>query len=131
MKGYSVRFQMKVLILQKKFMWFEYRYEEGTECFIRKTAGPQSERVHWTSNPFNVLKNDKAVSFCKHHKSLARHKQNLNIIKIIKKWERKEKGTVRTHIIEGNRNTNETERLQNRKVIKKLAKSVCFLTQKH
>ena len=27
---------------------------------------------------------------------------------MIKKWKRKGKGTVRTHIIEGNRDTNET-----------------------
>ena len=50
---------------------------------------------------------------------------------MIKKWKRKGKGTVRTHIIEGNRDTNETECLQNQKVIKKLAKSARFLTRKH
>ena len=50
---------------------------------------------------------------------------------MIKKWKRKGKGTVTTHIIEGNRDTNETECLQNQKVIKKLAKSARFLTRKH
>ena len=50
---------------------------------------------------------------------------------MIKKWKRKGKGTVRTHITEGNRNKNETERQQNRTVIKKLAKSVHFMTRKH
>ena len=50
---------------------------------------------------------------------------------MIKKWKRKGKGTVRTQITEGNRNKNKTERLQNRRVIKKLAKSVHFRTQKH
>ena len=39
MKGYSVRFQMKVLILQKEFTWFEYIYEEGTYYSSCKTAG--------------------------------------------------------------------------------------------
>ena len=50
---------------------------------------------------------------------------------MIKKWKRKGKETVRTHITEGNRNKNETERQQNRRVIKKLAKSVHFMTRKH
>ena len=50
---------------------------------------------------------------------------------MIKKWKRKGKGTVRTQITEGNRNKNKTERQQNRRVIKKLAKSVHFMTRKH
>ena len=48
---------------------------------------------------------------------------------MIKKWKRKGKGTVRTKITEGNRNKNNTEHLQNRRVIKKLAKSVHFMTR--
>ena len=83
------------------------------------------------SKPHDLLKNDKAVSSCKHHKKSAPRKQNLNIIKMIKKWKRKREGTVRTQAIEGNKNKNETERLQNRRVIKKLAKSVLFMTRKH
>ena len=89
------------------------------------------ERLRWISKPHNLLKNDKAVSSCKHHKNSARRKQNPNNTKMIKKWKRKGKGTVRTQITEGNRNKNETERLQNRRVIKKLAKSVLSMTQKH
>ena len=50
---------------------------------------------------------------------------------MIKKWKRNGKETVRTQITEGNRNKNETERLQNRRVVKKLAKSVLSMTQKH
>ena len=68
------------------------------------------------------MKNDKAVSSCKHHENSARRKQNLNNTKMIKTWKRKGKGTVRTQITEGNRNKKETERQQNRRVIKKLAK---------
>ena len=48
---------------------------------------------------------------------------------MIKKWKRKGKGTARTKITEGNRNKNNTEHLQNRRVIKKLAKSVHFMTR--
>ena len=122
---------MKVLTLQKEFTWFEYKYGEGAYCFICKRAGLQSGRVRWISKPHNLLKNDKAVSSCKHHKNSARRKQNLNIIKMIKKWKRKGKGTVRTQIIEGNKSNNETEHLQNRRVTKKLAKSVHFMKRKH
>ena len=50
---------------------------------------------------------------------------------MIKKWKRKEKGNVRTQITEGNRNKNETKRLQNLGVIKKLAKGALSMTQKH
>ena len=50
---------------------------------------------------------------------------------MIKKWKKKGKGNVRTQITEGNRNKNETERLQNLSVIKKLAKSALSMTQKH
>ena len=77
------------------------------------------------------MKNDKAVSSCKHHEKSARRKQNPNNTKMIKKWKRKGKGNVRTQITEGNRNKNETERLQNLSVIKKLAKSALSMTQKH
>ena len=108
-KENSVRFPMKVLTLQKELRWFEYRYGEGAYCSICKRAGLQSERVRWISKPHNLLKNDKAVSSCKHHKISARHKQNLNIIKMTKKWKRKVKGTVRTQIIEANIGKNETE----------------------
>ena len=44
---------------------------------------------------------------------------------------KKRKGTVRIQITEGNRNKNETERLQNQRVIKKLTKRIHFMTQKH
>ena len=64
-------------------------------------------------------------------RKLCQRKQNLNIIKMIKKWKRKGKGTVRTQIIEGNKNKNETEYLQNQRVTKKLAKSVHFMKRKH
>ena len=50
---------------------------------------------------------------------------------MIKKWKRKGKGTVRTQITEGNKSKNETEHLQNRRVTKKLAKSVHFMKRKH
>ena len=50
---------------------------------------------------------------------------------MIKKWKRKGKGTVRTQIIEGNKNKNATEFLQNRRIIKKLAKSIHFMARKH
>ena len=130
MKENSIRFWMKVLTLQKEFTWFEYRYGEGAYCSICKTVVLQSEQVCWISKPHNLLKNDKAVS-CKHHKNSARHKQNLNIIKMIKKWKRKGKGTVRTQTSEGNRNKYKTECLQNQRVIKKLAKSIHFMTRKH
>ena len=122
---------MKVLTLQKEFTWFEYKYGEGAYCFICRRAGLQSGRVRWISKPHNLLKNDKTVSSCKHHGNSGRRKQNLNIIKMIKKWKRKGKGTVRTQIIEGNKNKNETEHLQNRRVTKKLAKSVHFMKRKH
>ena len=89
------------------------------------------ERLRWISKPHNLLKNDKAVSSCKHHKNSARRKQNPNNTKMIKKWKRKGKGNVRSQITEGNRNKNETERLQNLSVIKKLAKSALSMTQKH
>ena len=102
MKENSIRFQMKVLTFQKKFTWFEYRYGEDTYCSICKTAGLQLETRCWISKPHNLLKNDKAVSSCKHHKNSARHKQNLNIIKMIMKWKRKGKGTIGTQITEGN-----------------------------
>ena len=131
MKENSDRFRIKVLTLQKEFTWFECRYGEGAYCSICKRAGLQSERIRWISKPHNLLKNDKAVSFCKHHKNSARSKENPNNTKMIKKWKRKGKGTERTRITEGNRNKNETEHLQNRRVIKKLAKSVHFRTKKH
>ena len=65
---------MKVLTLQKGFTWFEYRHGKGAYCSICKTARLQSEQVHWISKPHNLLKNDKAVSSCEHHKNSARHK---------------------------------------------------------
>ena len=129
MKENSDRFRMKVLTLQKE--WFEYRYGEGAYCSTCKKTGLQSERVRWISKPHNLLKNDKAASSCKHHENSAQRKQNPNNTKMIKKWNRKGKGTVRTQITEGNRNKNETERLQNRRVIKKSAKDVHFMTRKH
>ena len=104
MKENSDGFRMKVLTLQKEFTWFEYRYGEGAYCSICKRARLQLERVRWISKPHNLLKNDKAVSSCKHHENSARRKQNLNNTKMIKKWKRKGKGTVRTQITEGNRN---------------------------
>ena len=113
MKENSDRFRIKVLTLQKEFTWFECRYGEGAYCSICKRAGLQSERVRWISKPHNLLKNDKAASFCKPHKNSARSKENPNNTKMIKKWKRKGKGTERTQITEGNRNKNETERLQN------------------
>ena len=42
---------------------------------------------------------------------------------MIKKWKRKGKETVRTQITEGNRNKNETECLQNQRVIKSWQKA--------
>ena len=77
------------------------------------------------------MKNDKAVSSFKYHKNSTRHKRNLNIIKLAKKWKRNGKGTIRTQITKGKRNKNETECLQNRRVIKKLAKGVDFMARKH
>ena len=50
---------------------------------------------------------------------------------MIKKCKRKGRGIVRTQITEGNRNKKETECLQNWRVIKKLAKSIHFMTWKH
>ena len=58
-------------------------------------------------------------------------KQNFNILLMIKKCKRKGRGIVRTQITEGNRNKKETECLQNWRVIKKLAKSIHFMTWKH
>ena len=113
MKENFDRFRMKVLTLQKEFTLFEYRYGEGAYCSICKRAGLQLEQLRWISKPHNLLKNDKAVSSCKHHEKSARCKQNPNNTKMIKKWKRKGKETVRTQITEGNRNKNETERLQN------------------
>ena len=110
MKENSDRFRIKVLTLQKEFTWFECRYGEGAYCSICKRTGLQSERVRWISKPHNLLKNDKAVSFWKHHENSARRKENPNNTKMIEKWKRKRKETVRTQITEGNRNENKTER---------------------
>ena len=50
---------------------------------------------------------------------------------MIKKWKRKGKETVKTQIIEDNKNKNKTEFPQNRRIIQNFAKSVHFMTRKH
>ena len=60
-----------------------------------------------------------------------RHKQNNNIVKLLKKWKLKGKGTVRNQVIEGNARTLENKRLRNHRIIKKFIKSVYFMTKKH
>ena len=129
-KENSSKFQMKVLTVQKEFTWFECRYGEGAYCSICKTVGLQLEWVRWVSKPHNLLKNDKAVSSCKHHENSASHKQNLNIIKMIKKWKRKGKGTVRTLITEGNRNKKWNRMLAELKGYKKVGKKCSFYDTK-
>ena len=67
---------MKVLTLQKEVTWFQYRHRDDY-CSICKTVGLQTEWGSWISKPHDLLKNDKAVSSCKHHQNSAQHKENL------------------------------------------------------
>ena len=128
----SPKFKEKILLLQKHFEWFEYRFGEGAYCSTCRTCALPSEEVKfWASKPRNIIKDDKACISCKNHGRSMRHKQNNKIVKLLKKWKAKGKGTVRNKIIEGNAKILENKRLRNRQIIKKVIKSVYFMTKKH
>ena len=120
------------MLLQKRCEWFEYRFGEGAYCSTCRTCALPSEKVKfWASKPHNIIKDDKARISCENHGQSMRHKQNNIIVKLFKKWKVKGKGNVRNQIIEGNAKTFENKRLRNRRIIKKLIKSVYFMTKKH
>ena len=128
----SPKFKQKILLLQKRFEWFEYWFGEGAYCSTCRACALPSEKVKfWASKPHNIIKDDKAHISCENHGQSMGHKQNNNIVKLLKKWKVKGKGTVQNQIIEGNTKTLENKRLRNRRIIKKLIKSVYFMTKKH
>ena len=115
----SPKFKEKVLLLQKRFEWFEYWFGEGAYCCTCRTCALPSEKVKfWASKPCNIIKDDKACISCENHGQSMRHKQNNNTVKLLKKWKVKGKGTVRNQIIEGNAKTLENKRLRNCRIIK-------------
>ena len=113
------QFKEKILLLQKHFEWFEYWFGEGAYCCTCRTCALPSEKVKfWASKPCNIIKDNKARISCENHGQSMRHKQNNNIVKLLKKWKVKGKGTVRNQIIEGNAKTLENKRLRNCRIIK-------------
>ena len=97
----------------------------------QKQSFVQALGKFWASKPHNIIKDDKTHISCENHGQSMRHKQNNNIVKLLKKWKVKGKGTVRNQIIEGNAKTLENKRLRNHRIIKKLIKSVYFMAKKH
>ena len=79
----SPKFKEKVLLLQKRFEWFEYWFGEGAYCCTCRTCALPSEKVKcWASKPCNIIKDDKARISCENHGQSMRHKQNNNIVKL-------------------------------------------------
>ena len=108
----SIRFKMKVHSSERIYVFLVQIWRD---CFLlhmlnyRAAIGASIV----VSESHNLMKNDKAVSSYKHHEISARHKQNLNSIKMMRKQEITGKGTVKSQITESNQSTNKAERLRN------------------
>ena len=100
-------FEWKFLLSKKSSHGLSTNMEKVPTVSYEKEQGCNRGEYVGFLNPITYWKMTKLYHLAS--RKLCQRKQNLNIIKMIKKWKRKGKGTVRTQIIEGNKNKNETE----------------------